>query len=162
MHALVILILEAKEVPGLHVAVVTLSAFVFSLFFGFHCLDSLHSLCGLLLLQLNFFKLLFRQEVLGPVDVPVEVWSTMSLQHVIVVKSTELKCFLCTLKLHLIEPLRRAKRTQRINWLLSTLSQFRIFLILFYMMQHHTLGYFCLLLLQREVAWPIPVFESLF
>lgn len=85
VHALMIFILETKQMAGLQVAIVSLSAFVFSFFFCLHCLDSLHPLCSLLLLQLNLFKLLFRQEVLRPVDVPIEVRSTRSLQHVIVV-----------------------------------------------------------------------------
>ena len=162
VHTLMILVLEAEKVSGLQVAMMTLSTFVFSFFFGFHGLDSLHSLGGLLLLELNFFKLLFRQEVLGSVDVPFEFGSTVSLQHVVVVKSAELKCFLCALELLLVEPLRRAKRAHSIHGLLSNLSLLRIFLILLDMMEHHTLRYLCLLLLQGEVAWPIPIFESLF
>jgi len=162
VDALVILVLEAKKVSGFQVAIITLSTFVFSFFFGFHGLDSLHSLGGLLLLQLNFSKLLFGQEVLRSVDVPFEFGSAVSLQHVVVVESAELKCFLCALELLLVEPLRRAKRAHSIRGLLSNLGLLRIFLILLDMMKHHALRYFCLLLLQGKVTWPIPIFESLF
>ena len=162
MDALMVLILETKQVASLDVAVASLSAFVLSFFFCFHCLDSLHSLSSLLLLQLDFFKLLFCQEVLQPSDVPAEAWSTVPLQHVIVIKSTELKCFLRTLKLLLIEPLRRTKRAQGTRWLLPSFNLVRVLLILFNMVEDQTLWYLSLLLLQSEITWSIPVFESLF